>query len=304
MTQRLALIAIFAYLGGFFTPSGIVWAQQRKTISLDPSEILADACNLVGHPEQPMPDKILIHHGERVAFMGDSITANGGYIRLAEAALKANYPDLKLTAFVNAGRGSNSAEDMQPRFANDMRLAERPAWVFINVGLNDIAGQRLNSPHDWNVLKNYKQNVSQMVDEAQLVGAKVVLLTPTLFTEDPESEGNKRLVLYVNVMKKIGEEKACIVIDLHEMFLTALRHKTPGVPLTIDGLHMAVYGDAIMAVGVLRALGVPDAVIAQTDTLPQLQCRVWNMPAKRVAELLEIPTSRFAKADFIRGFAF
>jgi len=280
-----------------------VWAQHRPTISLDPSEILADAYALTAAYQSQVFDKIRIHPGDRVSIMGDSITAAGGYIRLAEAVLKINYPNLKLPPFVNAGVGGQRAEDMQPRFAHDMHLADRPAWVFISVGINDV-WHRLGQPHDFAVLEAYRSNVTSMVEQSQAAGAQVVLLTPTLISEDSEAEGNKRLAKYVEVMKKIGAKKACGVIDLHELFLESLQHKTPGVPLTSDGVHMAIYGDAIMAIGILRALGIPDSVIIKTDTFSLLQCRAWNMSAKRLTELLEIPPSRFAKADLLRGFSF
>ena len=289
----------------WLAPVGLVVAQQRKTISLEPSEVLADAAVLTTANELQLPvsNKILIQPGDRVAFMGDSITAAGGYIRLTEAVLKTNYPDLKLPTFLNAGGGGQKAEDMQPRFTRDMHLGDRPAWTFINVGIKDV-WHRLGQPHDFAILEAYRSNVISMVEQSQGAGARVVLLTPTLITEDAASEGNKRFVLYADVMKKIGKAKACNVVDLHSLFLTALHHKTPGLPLTSDGVHMAVYGDAIMAIGLLRAFGVPDSVIANTDTLPFLKCRSWDMSAKRLTELLEIPPSRLAKADIIRGFTF
>jgi hypothetical protein len=57
------------------------------------------------------------------------------------------------------------------------------------------------------------------------------------------------------------------------MFLDALAKKPEGVEgnwLTIDGVHPQEPGGAIMAIGVLRALGVPDDKIAATTppTLP------------------------------------
>ncbi|MFI5459771.1 MAG: hypothetical protein ACHRXM_30465 [Isosphaerales bacterium] len=32
--------------------------------------------------------------------------------------------------------------------------------------------------------------------------------------------------------------------------------------LTVDGVHMSPFGDALMAIGVLRAMGIPDEKIA------------------------------------------
>ena len=103
-----------------------------------------------------------------------------------------------------------------------------------------------------------------MVDQAQQAGIKVILLAPTVIQEDPNAEGNKRLTMYVEAEKQIAAEKKCQFVDLHGMFLTALKQKPADEKnwLTSDGVHMKPLGDAIMAVGVLRALGVPDAKIA------------------------------------------
>ena len=64
-----------------------------------------------------------------------------------------------------------------------------------------------------------------MVDAAQKAGIKVILLTPTVITEDADAEGNKRLVKYIEAEKQIAAEKKCQLVDLHAMFLTALKQK-------------------------------------------------------------------------------
>jgi lysophospholipase L1-like esterase len=103
---------------------------------------------------------------------------------------------------------------------------------------------------------------------AQAAGIKVILLTPTVIQEDPSTEGNKRLLKYVEAEKEIAAEKKCQLVDLHEMFLTALKQKPAAKKtwLTGDGVHMQAPGDGIMALGVLRALGVPDAKLTGTHT--------------------------------------
>ena len=142
----------------------------------------------------------------------------------------------------------------------------KPAFVTISIGINDV-WHRLDKPHDERILSEYKDNVAKMVDQAQKAGIRVILLTPTIIQEDPNAEGNQRLAAYVEAEKKIAAEKKCQVADLHGMFLTALKKKPadPANWLTTDGAHMNPRGDALMAVGVLRALGVPDAKIAAGD---------------------------------------
>jgi len=78
----------------------------------------------------------------------------------------------------------------------------------------------------------------------------------------------KRLVQYVEAEKQIATEKKCQIVDLHSMFLAALKQKPAsekGNWLTSDGVHMKPLGDAIMASGVLMALGVPDNKLSGSD---------------------------------------
>ena len=274
---------------------GLAVAQQPPAVGTDCTRLLVDVQTLIG--AQP-GGELQLKPGDTISFMGDSITQFGGYVRLAAYVLNKNYPDLK-PVVNNVGISGQKAEDMAPRFEKDMRLADKPAVCFINVGINDV-WHRLNAPHDQAVLDKYAENVALMVDKAQAAGAKVVLLAPTVAQEDPASEGNKRLLLYVNAMKQIAADKKCTLIDLHDMFLKALAAKPATLRLTVDGVHMNPYGDAIMAVGVLRALGVPDANIVQTDILPAYQVRALGMTLLDAARELEVPPTRFSKPSLLR----
>jgi acyl-CoA thioesterase I len=261
-----------------------------------PDKFLADALRLIG----PQPaGELLIKSGDKVSFIGDSITQNGGYLRVVAHVLKINRLDLNLSPFINAGISANRAEDMAPRFEHDTRLSEKPAWVFISVGVNDVHSRlkddkNIDLPHDPKVLEAYAANVKQMVEKGQAVGARVVLLTPTIIQEDPNSEGNMRLALYVATMKRIAAETKCAVVDLHGLFLNALANQKTPVRLTVDGIHMSIYGDAIMGIGVLRAMGVSDKVVAATDVTSVIQFHglMRGMPVADAAELLEVPAKR------------
>ena len=179
--------------------------------------------------------------------------------------LAKRYPDLKIPKVINKGIGGQKAEDLVTRFDKDV-VQLKPAYVTLSIGINDV-WHRVNNPHDEKVLAAYKQNVTKMVDAAQQAGIKVILLTPTVIGEDANAEGNKRLTMYIEAEKQIAAEKKCQLVDLHAMFLAALKQKPADKKhwLTRDGVHMQPQGDAIMAIGVLRALGVPDAEIAAAD---------------------------------------
>ncbi|MEN6450346.1 MAG: SGNH/GDSL hydrolase family protein [Thermoguttaceae bacterium] len=228
-------------------------------------KFFATVLALVGPPPADAPKQLQLKQGETIVAIGDSITRQGGYGRMVDAFLARQYPDLKIKKVVNKGIDGQKAEDLVARFQRDV-VALKPAVVTLNIGINDV-WHRLGKPHDEKVLKAYKANVAKMVDEAQKAGIKVILLTPTVIQEDAKAEGNVRLAKYVEAEKQIAADKHCQLVDLHAMFLKALKKKPAmkGNAYTYDGVHMKPAGDAIMAIGVLRALGVPDEKIETSE---------------------------------------
>ena len=245
-------------------------------------KLFALALSLVGPAPADCPKELQVKSGDQIVAIGDSITAGGGYLRDVDAVLAQQFADLKLPKVINKGIGGQKAEDLAKRFEKDV-VALKPAVVTLSIGINDV-WHRLKTPHDAKILAAYKENVSKMVDQAQQAGIKVILLTPTVIQEDPSTEGNQRLIMYVEAERQIAAEKKCQLVDLHGMFLTALKQKPAGEKgnwLTGDGVHMKPLGDALMAIGVLRALGVPDTKIAACETpAPPARPAKKSKPAK------------------------
>ena len=214
-------------------------------------------------PAQSAPEELQVVAGDRIVAIGDSITAEGSYLRYIEQVLVANYPELSNLKIINASIGSQKSENLLARFDRDV-IARKATIAIINVGVSDV-WHRLNEPHNFDYLRAYHDNVKKMVEMAQQAGVHVILLAPTIIEEKLDAEGNLRLERYVSVMGKIAALKKVQFVDLHAMFCSALEHNPTGQPkgwLTTDGVHMRPLGGALMALGVLRALGVPDATIA------------------------------------------
>lgn len=234
-------------------------------MQLDLAKLFASLIALVGPAPADTPKELQLKKGDQIVAIGDSITqgANNrdktGYLDDIDALLAERYPDLKLPKVINVGISGQKAEDLVVRFKKDV-VDKKPQWVTISIGINDV-WHRLKDPHKPEVLAKYTENVGKMVDMAQAAGIKVILLSPTVIQEDAAAEGNKRLAEYIAAEKKIAEEKKCQFVNLHQMFLAALAKKPADVKgnwLTGDGVHMKPMGDALMALGALRALGVPD----------------------------------------------
>ncbi len=227
------------------------------------TKLFALVLALIGPAPTDTPKELQIKAGDQIVCIGDSITQGGGYLRNMDTFFKEQYPDLKIPKIINAGIGGQKAEDLIKRFQKDV-VDRKPAFVTISIGINDV-WHRLKAPHDDAILATYKENVAKMVDMAQTAGIKVIIIAPTLIQEDPASEGNKRLPMYIAAEKQIAADKKCQFVDLHEMFLTALKQKpadAKGNWITGDGVHMNDKGNAVMSIGILRALGVSDEKLA------------------------------------------
>jgi acyl-CoA thioesterase I len=219
------------------------------------------------------PKELVLKKGDQIVAMGDSITQGAGYLKMTDQVLAEQYPELALPKIINAGVSGNKAENMVARFEKDV-IAKKPNVVTISVGINDV-WHRLKEPHKDEVLAKYTENVTKMVDLAQAAGAKVIIIAPTLIQEDLANEGNKRLLMYVAAQREIAKAKHCTFIDLHQMFRTALEKRpeqfaksAKGHYYTSDGVHMAAPGNAIMAIAVLKGLGVPDEKIKVAEKAP------------------------------------
>ena len=238
---------------------------------------------LIGHPESPAADRhgsgLKLKSGDQIVAIGDSITEAGGYLRAMDAVFAQEYPDLKLPAIINVGISGQKAEDLVQRFEKDV-VAKKPAVVTISIGINDV-WHRLAKAPDAKVLAEYQRNVEKMVKMAQEAKIRVFLVAPTVIGEDPKAEGNLRLTKYIAAGKTIAKRNKCEYVDLHALFLKAIEQNTKKHPeakpkatkegelargfLTGDGVHMLPPGDALMAAGILRAMGVTDEKMTATD---------------------------------------
>lgn len=238
---------------------------------MEPMRLFSMILSLVPPPAtQPTtcPAALKIGPGRQIVAMGDSITQAGGYLKAMEAVFVQQYAGMKIPPIVNAGIGGQKAEDMVARFEKDV-VRRRPAMVTISVGINDVWHRMADRP-DPQVLEAYERNLEHMVKMAQGAGARVLVLAPTVIEEDPASEGNKRLAAYVAAGTRVAERNKCQYVDLHALFLKAIERRKKDTRtqerfFTIDGVHMKPAGDVLMAVGVLRALGVPDEKMRATD---------------------------------------
>lgn len=232
---------------------------KTKQFSLNSvtAQIILMTCFLftTGNAAESGSGKISVKNGQKIAFLGDSITAAGkrpgGYCQLVLSALK----DQGIEATpVFAGISGHKSNQMLARLEKDV-LRHKPDWMTLSCGVNDV----WHGPRGVD-LKSYKKNITEIVKHAQAAGVKVVLLTSTMIREDQSNDLNQKLLPYNEFIKELAKEKKCLLADLNADMQAALKRFPPDAPkgkqLTSDGVHMNKAGNIMMARGVAKALGL------------------------------------------------
>jgi lysophospholipase L1-like esterase len=236
-----------------------------------------------------------LKHGDRVLFLGDSITQAGGYVEYIEAALLAQFPGrryevIKLGLSGETVSGLNEPGLSMPRPNLHDRLDRalsmtRPTVVSACYGMND----GIYHPYDEGRFAAYQAGMRRLMEKVREAGARMVPLTPPPFDPGPKGEaalgpGEKRYGYqapyrdYDGVLARYGRWLLTLenAIDVHGP-MSAGRFAP-------DGVHPGPEGHVVMARAVLDAWGLPlDGAPKPARWKPGLrlewQCRV-PLPAE------------------------
>jgi lysophospholipase L1-like esterase len=207
----------------------------------------------------PIRADLLVKDGQKVVFMGDSITnlgwdLPGGYVHLVVDGLKTLGVNI---VPVPAGISGQTSREMVARAPTDV-VGNKPDWLTLSCGVNDVwradVGVELNQ---------YEKNITSIVDQAQAAGIKVMLLTSTPIGEDLPNPNNLKLASYNDFLRQLAKSRNLPVADENAAFQAGIAAAaTPGInALTMDGVHPNPTGNVIMAKAILAAFGAtPDQV--------------------------------------------
>jgi lysophospholipase L1-like esterase len=189
----------------------------------------------------------------KIIFFGDSITQAGvredGYITLMQNNLMTKGLSDKYE-LVGAGIGGNKIYDLYLRMEEDV-LAQNPDVVVVFVGVNDVwhkAGAGTGTDAD-----KFERFYNAVIAKLQAKNIKVLLCTPggigekTDFSNQQDGDINH----YSNIIRKLGKENDCEIIDLRKEFLLYNLEHNPkngdrGI-LTSDRVHLNATGNKFVA---------------------------------------------------------
>jgi lysophospholipase L1-like esterase len=194
--------------------------------------------------------------GDRIVWLGDSITAAYTYGRYIETFFLLRRPDLDLT-FVNAGIGGHSAFDGLNRLDRDV-LVHRPTVVVINFGMNDAA-YPLTSPHAALI-----KNVQTIIERLREAGVKrIIWVEPSpaniagVASPSKLIDRQRQLERLVAAMQAeaVGTDVLKVQWQQPLKNALALTASSQEIKLIPDRIHPSALGHSLMAVEFLRQIG-------------------------------------------------
>lgn len=204
-----------------------------------------------------------IQNNEKILFMGDSITdcdrhtvappLGGGYVQFVHCFFVARYPDLEVE-FVNRGIAGETIHDLEARWEQDV-IAEKPDWLFIMIGVNDVLfrfleDQKARSVSDEEYLEAYRR-ILRRTREA--LDCKIVLMEPSPLEENIKAESHQYMRNICNLIHQVAGEFDTEVIPIFQRMYDSMV-KAPAKGWMIDVPHPNPKGHGIMALSVLEHL--------------------------------------------------
>ena len=198
--------------------------------------------------------------GERIVFLGDSITqqgaGKGGYVTLVKEAAIA-LPDGGVEV-IGAGISGNKVPDLERRLDRDV-LEKKPTTVVIYIGINDV----WHSQRGQGTAKDvFEKGLRSLVERIRAAGSRVILCTPSVIGEKSAGGNPLDAMLdeYAGVTRAVAADLKTGLVDLRKQFVAHLaaekKEQTDRGLLTTDGVHLNAAGNRFVADRMLEALGM------------------------------------------------
>ncbi|QJD82162.1 SGNH/GDSL hydrolase family protein [Cohnella herbarum] len=212
---------------------------------------------------------MLLHKGQKLLFIGDSITdcdrakpageglfgaLGKGYVSIVDAMLQAVYPELGIRV-VNQGISGNNVVDLQTRWQEDV-LDHNPDWLSIMIGTNDVWRQ-YDTPFikEWHVYADkYETTLRSLVERTKPKVGNLVLMTPFYLESNEQDAMRRTMDEYGAIVKKIAQETGTLFIDTQAAFNVVLK-ELYAATLAWDRVHPTQTGHVVLARAFLNKVG-------------------------------------------------
>ena len=205
---------------------------------------------------------LLFTHGQKLLFIGDSITDAGrspilplgdGYVRRFQDLTRARYPDLNLS-ILNRGISGETTRDLLGRWERDV-IHLQPDWLFIKVGINDVWSMIDGFFLEGISLEEFEINYRSLIEQTEKhTRAKVVLIEPLLVEKNRQDNFRKALAHYQEKVAQLADEYHLLSVKLQQAFDKGLLSQPAGY-WAEDRVHPTPVGHALIAEQILAVCG-------------------------------------------------
>ena len=207
---------------------------------------------------------LLFQSGEKVLFIGDSITDCGrrgdhaplgnGYVKKITELITAKYPECRI-GFVNKGIGGDIVEGLEARWDTDV-IAEKPDWLSVKIGINNASRQfGAGIPNEawlpeWEAC--YRRILTRARDE---LGVGLFMFEIFYIEEDVVQPRPLDVNAYNEIIHRLADGFNARLICTNEVFDRAVAARPGALWTTEDGVHPNSEGHTLMALEFLKQAG-------------------------------------------------
>ncbi|WP_410812273.1 SGNH/GDSL hydrolase family protein [Micromonospora sp. 067-2] len=210
---------------------------------------------------------MILRTGQRVVFIGDSITDCGrrdvaapygdGYVSLVRALVDARHPEAELQ-WVNRGVSGDTVRRLAARWADDA-IGQHPDWLSVMVGINDIWRRYDGWPDDAVGIDEYERTLRDLLRQAvDATGCRLILGDPFFIEPDRGDPQRADTDRYAAVVAALAAEFDAVHVPTQAAFDRVLA-VSPAKRWADDRVHPHLPGHAVLADAFLTALGVTAA---------------------------------------------
>ncbi len=181
----------------------------------------------------------LIQNGQKILFIGDSITDCGrrgdaaplgsGYVKLFSELMTVHHPDRQID-IINKGIGGNRVTDLDGRWEDDV-VRHAPEWLSLKIGINDLHSS-LRGSDDAVTPERFEGLFRGIIERSAAAFDPQILLIDPFYISTDESDSPRKEVLsmlpgYIEVVAKLAEEFATKRVKTHDIFQEHLKYRDP-----------------------------------------------------------------------------
>jgi lysophospholipase L1-like esterase len=215
--------------------------------------VLAGAAAL---PAGETPKQVTLKDGDRIIFLGDSLTYLGGkeepkkhvtkgYVRIVKDTLREKHKDIEVDW---ASTGGGTVQTLLSLLDKNV-LPKKPTIVVIQIGCNDARGS---------TKEKFEAGLEELIDRLHKAKIQVIQCTCTSVGEkhDGTNPADKNLEVFAAVAREVAQRKKVPLNDLRKAFVEHWKKNNPdnkssGI-LTYDGNHFNQAGMEFVAAHMLK----------------------------------------------------